>query len=103
MTRDLQAGILKIDQKKYIQDLLESEEISSCHPTMLLIKAGSSLILDQAGDYLPTKMVVYQQLVEKLIYLACGMRPDIAFVVRQLSRHNSNPQVSHIYIAKQTL
>lgn len=102
-TRDLQAGILKIDQKGCIKGLLEFEGMSSCHPIIFSMKAGSSLILDQAGDHLPTNMVVYQRLVKKLMYLACGARPDIAFVVGQLSRHNCNPQAGHICIAEQTL
>ena len=51
ITRDLKADTLKIDQKRYIQDLLESEEMTSCHRSILLVKAGSTLFLDQAGDY----------------------------------------------------
>lgn len=35
ITRDLKAKTLKIDQKAYIRDLLESEGMSSCHPTVL--------------------------------------------------------------------
>ncbi len=37
ITKDLEAKILKIDQKVYIRDLLESEGMSSCHPTILPI------------------------------------------------------------------
>ena len=37
---DLQARILKIDQKSYIRNLLEAEEISLCHSTVFPIKAG---------------------------------------------------------------
>ena len=48
-------------------------------------------------------MVAYQCLIRKLIYLACKTRPDIAFMVGQFSRHNSNPQIGHIHITKQTL
>ena len=48
-------------------NLLELEGMSSCHPTVLSIKARLSLTLDQVGDHLPTDMVVYQQLVRKLI------------------------------------
>lgn len=51
ITRDLQAGTLKIDQK-YIRNLLESEDMSLCHPTVLPMKAGSALALDQVGDHL---------------------------------------------------
>ena len=51
ITRDLKAGTLKIDQKEYIRDLLESEGMTSCYPTVLLVKASSTLFLDQAGDH----------------------------------------------------
>ena len=39
-------GILKIDQKRYIRDLLEFEGMTSCYTIVLLVKAGSTLILD---------------------------------------------------------
>lgn len=35
------------------------------------------------------------------MYLSCGTHPDIAFVVEQLSRHNSDLQVGHLRITKQ--
>lgn len=34
------------------------------------------------------------------MYLACGTRPDIAFVVGQLIRHNADPRRSHMQVAK---
>ena len=103
ITRDLKAGTLKIDQKRYIRDLLESKGMTSCHSTVLLVKAGSTLFLDQAGDHQQADSTEYQRLIGKLMYLSCGTRPDIAFVVGQLSRHNSNPRVGHLRIPKQVL
>ena len=77
--------------------------MSSCHPTIILIKVGSTFTLDQVDDHNPADMVVYQRIVGKLMYLAYNTRLDIAFYVGQLSRHNSDPRISHIRIAKQTL
>ena len=94
---------MKIDQKGYMRDLLESEGMSLCHPTVLSMKAGSFFTLDQAGDHLPTDLIAYQHLIGKLMYLGCGTRLDIAFVVRQLSCNNSDPQIGHNCNAKQTL
>ena len=37
------------------------------------------------------------------MYPSCGTRPDITFVVRQLSYHNSDPRIGHLGIAKQVL
>ena len=103
ITRDLAIGTLKIDQKGYIQDLLESEGMTFCHPTVLPVKAGSTLFLDQADDYQQAELIAYQRLIRKLMYLSCGTRSNIAFVVGQLSCHNSDPQMRHLHIAKQVL
>ena len=46
ITRDFSVGTFKIDQKGYIQDLLESEGMTSCHPTVFPVKANSSIFLD---------------------------------------------------------
>lgn len=90
ITQDVREEILKIDQKGYIRHLLESEKMSLCHPTVFLMKTGSTLTLDQAEDLFPIDMIVYQLSIEKLMYLVFGTRPDIAFIVEQLSCHNSN-------------
>ena len=37
------------------------------------------------------------------MYLVCGIKPDILFVVGQLSRYNSNPQIIYIYTVKLVL
>ena len=59
ITRDFQVGTMKINQKGYIRDLLKSEGMSLCYLTVLPMKAGSSLTLDQAGDQLPTDLITY--------------------------------------------
>ena len=65
--------------------------MSLYHPTVLSMKAGSFFTLDQAGDHLPTDLIAYQCFIGKLMYLACDMRSDIAFVVGQLNCHISDP------------
>ena len=37
------------------------------------------------------------------MYLDCRTKLDIAFILGQLSRHSSNPQVGYLHIAKQIL
>ena len=72
---------LKIDQKKYIQDLLESKKKTLCYPIVFLVKACSTFFLDQLDDFEKIDMIVYQHLVRKLMYLNCGTCLNIAFVV----------------------
>lgn len=87
ITRDHKAGTLKIHQNGYIRDLIDSEGMTPCHPTVLPMKVGSFFSMDQAGDHLQANPVAYQRLVGRLIYLACGTRPDIAFVVLEFRCH----------------
>ena len=65
--------MLKIYQKVYVQDLLESIEISLCHAIVFSIKADLLLILNQAEDQFQKDLIVYQHLVKKLMYLACSI------------------------------
>ena len=46
------------------------------------MKTGSTVSLSQVRDYLKEGLIIYQLLIEKLMYQACGMRQDIIFVVR---------------------
>ena len=74
-----------------------------CHSIVLPVKTDSTLLLDQAGDHQQADLTMYQCLIGKLMYLSYGTYPDIAFVVGQLSRHNTDPQIGHLRIAKQVL
>ena len=90
ITQDLATSTLKINLKKYIQNLLKSDGMTSCHPIVLLVKAGSTLFLDQAGDHQQANLIAYHRLIGKLMYLNYGIHLDIALVVGQLSCHNSD-------------
>lgn len=51
ITQDFGIGTLRIDQKGYIQDLLEFKGMTSCHPTILPVKVGSTLFLNQVNNH----------------------------------------------------
>lgn len=57
----------------------------------------------QDDDYKEVELKVYQQLIDKLMYLSCRTRPDISFIVRQLSKRNADPQTNHLKAAKQVM
>lgn len=92
--------MLKIDQKRYIENLLKVEGMISCHATLFFIKVELFIFINQAGDNNSTNLTIYQMLVEKLIYLAYGTWLDISFVVALLSQYNSDPRVGHIHITQ---
>lgn len=92
MTRDTEKGTLKWDQSAYVRDLLEEEDLSDCKAVNIPMKAGSTIEMSEHDDYEEADLRPYQRLIGKLMYLSCGTRPDIAFIVGQLSRHNAGPQ-----------
>ncbi len=52
----------------------------------------------------PSNFAVFaRRLIGKLMYLACGTRPNVAFAVGQLSKHNSDPQRGHLRAAKRVI
>lgn len=67
------------------------------------MKAGSAIEMNKPDDYNKADLRAYQQLIGKLMYLACGTRPDIAFAVGRLSKHNADPQKSHLRAAKRVV
>lgn len=75
--------------------------MTSCHATVFSIKAGSFILMDQVDDNNSANLASYQQLMEMLMYLACGTRLDIFLMVFLLSQYNSDPRIKHFYVAKQ--
>ena len=96
ITRDLAKKTLKVDQSSFIRDLLEEEGLTDCNAPNIPMKAGSFIEMTETNGYEEADLVTYQRLVGKLMYLACGTRPDIAFAVGRLSRHNADPRQGHL-------
>lgn len=67
------------------------------------MKVGSTLDMEEPDDYEEANLRSYQRLIGKLKYLSCGTRPDIAFVVGQLSKHNADPRFGHMRAAKRVV
>lgn len=50
ITRNLNAGTLKIDQSAFIRDLLESENTTDCNAVAIPMKAGFFIEMQEAGN-----------------------------------------------------
>lgn len=77
---------MKIHQSAFIRDLVIDEALTNCNANIILIKAGSSIEITNLENYKIAHLRTYQRLVEKLMYLLCSTKPDIVFVVEQLSK-----------------
>ena len=53
--------------------------------THIFINPGSNILSDDAENQKKTNIINYQKIIEKLIYLACGIRLDIVYVVGRLN------------------
>lgn len=98
ITRDFSKHTIALSQKQYIIDMLEQYSHADCLPVSTPMDPGLVLqrtvsLTDEERDYM-TK-VPYISAVGSLIYLAQCTRPDIAYAVGTLARHNSNPNPSH--------
>ncbi len=103
ISRDNALGTMKINQSAFIRDLVIEERLTECNANVIPMKTGSTIEMSEPEDYREVDLRTYQRLIGKLIYLACGTRPDIAFVVGQLSRHNANPRKGHLRAAKRVV
>ncbi len=103
MTRDPFTQTLKIDQSSFIRDLVIEENLTNCNSNVIPMKAGSAIEMIKHDDYKDTEIKLYRHFIDKLMYLACGTRPDIALIVGLLSRHNADPRKGHLRAAKRVV
>jgi hypothetical protein len=101
------AGIV-LDQSAYVDTLLEKFNMTSAHPVSTPFPTGvrplkSDRPTQGSAEQAKMRKMPYRQLVMSLSYLAQVSRPDIAYVVSQLARHQENPGLSHWHLAQRVL
>lgn len=100
MIRDLSTRTLKICQSVFIKNLIEKKNFTNYNAPIIPIKVRSAIKINDLNNYNETNLIIYLQLIRKLIYLTYKLRFDITFVVKRLSKHNANPCKRHFNIAK---
>lgn len=96
-------SIIKIDQSAFIRDLIKEEGMQDYNSVDTPIKIGNFIEMSGKDDYKKVDLKTYQQLIGKLMYLSCNTRPDISFVVRQLSKQNADPRVRYLKTSKRVV
>lgn len=94
---------MKIHQTAIVRDLVIDKELFDYNTNVISMTAGLSIKITDPEDYKKVNLRIYQRLVRKLIYLLGGIRPNIVFVVRQLSRYNANPRKDYLQVAKRVV
>lgn len=66
----------------------------------ILMKVDNFIDIQKTNNYKKTNLKTYQQLIEKLIYLLYRIRLNIAFVVDQFNRQNTDSYNDHFKVKK---
>uniref|UniRef100_A0A803KSH2 Reverse transcriptase Ty1/copia-type domain-containing protein n=1 Tax=Chenopodium quinoa TaxID=63459 RepID=A0A803KSH2_CHEQI len=85
-----------LNQRKYILDLLRDQKMENCKVAAFPLPKGLKLRAYD-GDLLPDPEI-YRRVVGKLLYLNLS-RPDISFVLQQLSQFLFSPRDPHFSAA----
>ncbi|GJZ27403.1 zinc finger, CCHC-type containing protein [Tanacetum coccineum] len=83
---------LTITQSHYIEKILKKFNCEGCGPVSTPMEAGIKL-MPHMGK--PINQLEYSRAIGCLMYAMTSTRPDIANVVRKLSRFTSNPSNHH--------
>ena len=104
ITRDRANRTMEINQKEYIQMIVEKFGMRDANPVHTPLPAGCEGHLVKFEDQASASDIKkYQQLIGSLLYAQIGTRPDISFTVARLSQYSSNPSPHHARLAKYVL
>ncbi|KAJ9533379.1 hypothetical protein QJQ45_026397 [Haematococcus lacustris] len=91
---DRAAGILRLTQEQYIEQLLQRFGLAESNPRQLPLSPSTQLVKE--GEQLSEQHTLrYRELVGGLLWLSICTRPDIASAVGQLTRYMQAPTREH--------
>lgn len=94
-----QVDTVMLDQKKYINEILDRFGMSECKA----VKTPIEPAIKFSQDAKPDNKYPYRQVIGCLLYIAQATRPDISFAVNALSRYNAEPKTEHVTAVKRLL
>lgn len=98
---------IKIDQTKYINDVLYRFGMSDCNPVSTPMDTNQKLSMSMSPNNEEERQemskVPYMQAIGCLLFAAQVSRPDISYAVNMLSRYSTNPGRAHWEAAKRVM
>jgi hypothetical protein len=96
ITRDRANRTMEIDQKEYVQTIVERFSMRDANPVYTPLPAGcEDHLVKFNGQASSSEIKNYQRLIGSLLYAQIGTRPDISFAIGRLSQYSSNPSPHH--------
>jgi hypothetical protein len=89
-----------LHQRKYVKGILKRFRMYDSTPTSLSVEAN--LKLEKHGEEDIVDTTLFKQIVGSMIYV-CNSQSNIDFSVKLVSRHMSEPNVSHMNVARRIL
>jgi hypothetical protein len=102
VSRDRQAGTLKIHQTGYVNDLLKAMGITKDDKLVYDTPLPAGAILER-NTGMPYELDLYRSAIGSLIYMSIWTRIDISYAVSALAAHMSNPSRDHHVALKHLL
>lgn len=91
-------GSFKLSQPRLVDKVLEDLRMTDCAPSRSPMVAGVTIGERASGE--PACPINMARTVGMLQYLVQGTRPDLAYVVNQLSRHQKDASLAHFQVVK---
>lgn len=98
--RDRSHGILRINQRGYLEDVLHRFGMTECNPCSTPMECQLKLKMETGAER-TTKP--YRELIGCLMYASCTTRPDLSAAVNYFSQFQSCPTEEHWKAAKRML
>jgi len=76
--------------------ILSEEKMWNCSAVKVLMKLRLYVILNEIDDARKVSLIDLQQIVEKLMYIACNTQLNIVFMIKCLSQNLTDTQIKHI-------
>jgi hypothetical protein len=93
---------LSLDQVDYLNKILDRFGMVNSKPARTPLPKGYQPLAntEPADSALQSQ---FQQVIDFLLYIMLGTRPDIAFIVTKLAQQSANPTKDHLSKAKHIL
>jgi hypothetical protein len=105
ITRDRKARTIRLNQERYIDEVLQRYGMGNCKPMKTPLPAKPNLkahTKDAAGDLKahiedadPEDRLLYQSMLGSTMYAMLWTRPDLAYTVYLLGQFSANPGPDH--------
>lgn len=102
--RDRKNGIIYLDQRKYIMEVLQKYGMSDCKTVKTPMDVNTKFYEKENSEEIKILTdIPYQEIIGCLLYVSQVTRPDISFVINMLSKYNSKPEMQHWLALKRVM